>query len=341
MNSRKLITLMLVMLALAACHDSKDEPVPDPNFKETTLYLASNGFAGYPEFIVNLDGDTVYLCEDEESSIQSLVGEGSDWYAVIRVEDGLFNVVKNGNSIHMTGENIRCFTVENGAIYTVQENGLSGKIWLCKDFQRIYEIPSTAYPNTFSVDHGHVAMGVYDEKPCYWYNGEIIPIEGLEGGFDWVYGIDKKGDDLLITYQDIPTGNDLYWWKGAAHEFSSWFNPKCSQIVNGQAYILGRKITTPIGGGVDGVATVIIDGAETILTDIIGSSAEQIVVDKDNTYILVRCGRFTDIYKNLETITLPDIEMPDFYKEFYSWHQDGKMNLSEVGIKAMAVVERR
>jgi len=33
--------------------------------------------------------------------------------------------------------------------------------------------------------------------------------------------------------------------------------------------------------------------------------------------------------------------MPDFYKEFYSWHQDGKMNLSEVGIKAIAVVAKK
>jgi len=339
MNTRKLMTLMLAMLALAACHDSKDEPVLEPTVRETTLYLASNGFGGYPEFIVNLDGDTVYVCEDEESSIQSLVAEGTDWYAVIRMEDGLFNVLKNGNSIHITGETIRCFTVENGAIYTVQENGLSGKIWLCKDFQRIHEIPGTTHYYTFSVNHGNVAMGVCDEEPCYWYNGEIIPIEGLEGGFDWVYGIDKKGDDLLITYQDIPTGKNMYWWKGTRYDFESWFNPKCSRIVNGQAYILGKKITTAIGGGVDGVATVVIDGTETIISDAVGSSAEQIIVDGKDAYILISRGSrsYSEIYKNLEAITLPDIEVPDFYKPYYG----DKCSLGKIGIKCFAVVRKQ
>ena len=338
-NFKKLMTLALAMLALTACEDSKEDPIPEPNVKETTLYLATNGFAGYPEFILNLDGDTVYMCEDEESRIHSLVAEDYDWYAVIRKGDGLFNVLKNGNSIHVTGENIRGFTVENGNIYTVQENEMSGKIWLCKDFKRIYEIPNTTYYNTFSVDHGSVVMGVYDEKPCYWYNGEIITIEGLEGGFDWVYGIDKKGDDLLITYQDIPTGKNMYWWKGTRYDLEPWFNPKCSRIVNGHAYILGKKITQQGVGGVDGVATVVIDGTETIISDAVGSSAEQIIVDGEDAYFLIRrgSGSYTEIYKNLEAITLPDVEVPDFYKPYYG----DKCSLGKIGIKCFAVVRKQ
>ena len=337
-NFKKLMTLVLAMLALTACEDSKEEPIPEPNVKETTLYLAT-GFAGYPEFILNLDGDTVYMCEDEESRIHSLVAEDYDWYAVIRKGDGLFNVLKNGNSIHVTGENIRGFTVENGNIYTVQENEMSGKIWLCKDFKRIYEIPNTTYYNTFSVDHGSVVMGVYDEKPCYWCNGEIITIEGLEGGFDWVYGIDKKGDDLLITYQDIPTGKNMYWWKGAVHEFSSNFAPSGSRIINGHAYIWGETATNQTVGGVERVPAVYIDGVETILSDSRGYRVAGLVVDDADTYFLVKhsSGAQSYIYKNLEAITLPDVEIPDFYKPYYG----DKCSLGKIGIKCFAVVRKQ
>lgn len=338
-TTKKLMTLLLAMLALTACHDSKDEPVPEP-VEKTTLYLATSGFPGYPEFIVSLEGDTVYQCEDEESTIHALVTDGNDVYIVIHQEDGMFNVLKNGNSIHMIEEKLWGFTVEDGIVYTVQENESSNTIWLCKNFERLYEVPNNAYYFTFSVDHGNVAMGVYDEKPCYWYNGEIIPIEGLDGGFNWVYGIDKKGNDMLITYQDIPTRNNMYWWKGTRHDLESWFSPRCSRIVNGQAYILGKKITQQGVGGVDGVASAIIDGKETIICDMVGSSAEQIVVDGEDAYILVRrgSGSSTEIYKNMKAITLPNVEVPDFYKPYY--HAD-RCSLGDIGIKCFAVVKKQ
>ena len=342
-TTKKLMTLMLAMLALTGCIENKDEPEPPVicPVEKTTLYMATSGFPGYPEFIVNLEGDTVYQCEDDESTIHSLVADGSDWYVVIRRGDGIFNVLKNGNSIHMTAEKLWGFSVEDGIVYTVQENELSNTIWLCKNFERLYEVPSNAYYFTFSVDQGNVAMGVYDEKPCYWYNGEIIPIDGVDGGFNWVYGIDKKGDDMLITYQDIPTRNNMYWWKGTRHEFESWFTPKCSRIVNGQAYILGKKITQQGVGGVDGVATMIIDDKETIISDVVGSSAEQIVVNGGDAYILVRrgSGNYTEIYRNLEAITLPKVEIPEYYKPYHLYHEYDSCTLGELGVRCFAVMK--
>lgn len=340
-TTKKLMALLLALLALTACQESKDEPKPVIcPYVKTTLYLATSGFSGYPEFIVSLEGDTIYQCEDVESKIHSLVADGSDWYVVIRRGDGVFNMLKNGESIHMTGEKLWGFTVEDGNVYTVQENLLSNTIWLCKDFERIYQVPNNAYYFTFSVDHGNVVMGVYDEKPCYWYNGEIIPIEGLNGGFDWVYGIDKKGDDMLITYQDIPTRSNMYWWKDTRYDLESWFTPKCSRIVNGKAYILGKKTTNQGVGGVDGVAAVIIDGTESILSDAVGSSAEQIVVDGDDAYILVKhgSGNYTDIYKNMEAITLPSVEIPEEYKPYHMYHDYDRCTLGELGVKCFAVV---
>ena len=345
-TTTKLITVLLAvllmgLLALTACQDSKDEPI-STFVEKTTLYLATSGFYGHPEFIVSLEGDTVYQCEDTESKIHALVADGNDCYIVIRRrDDGTFNVLKNDNSIYKTEEKLWCFTVKDGIVYTVQEDELSNTIWLCKDFERIYEVPKNVYYFTLSVDYGNVAMGVYDEKPCYWYNGEIIPIEGLDGGFDWVYGIDKKGDDMLITYQDIPTRSNMYWWKGERHDFESWFTPRCSRIVNGQAYILGKKITQQGVGGVDGVAAVIIDGKETIISDVVGSSAEQIVVNGDNDYILVRrgSGNYTEIYKNLETITLPKVEIPEDYKPYHLYHDYDSCTLGELGIKCFTVVK--
>lgn len=337
-TTKKLMTLLLALMALTACHDSKDEPDPNP-VEKTTLYLVTQGFPGYPEFIVNLEGDIIYQCEDDESTIPTLVTDGSDWYVVIRRGDGMFNVLKNGNSIHMINEKLWGFTVEDGIVYTVQENESSNTIWLCKNFERLYEVPDNAYYNTFTVDHGNVAMGVYDQKPCYWYNGVIIPIEGLDGGFDWVYGIDMQGDDMLITYQDIPTRKNMYWWKGTRHDFTSPFTLTSSKIVNGQAYILGQKITTQGVGGVDGVAAVIIDGAETIISDEIGSIAQRIVVDGEDVYILVRPGRTSTnkIYKNMKPIDLPNVVVPDFYKPYYN---GDSCSLGQVGIKCFVVLKR-
>ena len=69
--------------------------------------------------------------------------------------------------------------------------------------------------NQFSVHDGNVSMGINDGRSGYWYNGSYIEIYGLQGGCDWVYGIDKQDDNLLITYQsNQESGEYFYYWNG-------------------------------------------------------------------------------------------------------------------------------
>jgi len=338
---KKLLFLFTIpLLALISCTNG-DEPVPGP-IGDTTLYMAANGLTGIPEAIYDLDGNTVYQCELGDH-IKSLVAQGSDWYAVILKEDGATHVVKNGETTYMTGATIWCLAVEDGSIYTVQENRVNNTTWVCKDFARIHEVIGAVLHNSFSVDHGNVAMAVFYE-PDYWYNGEFIPIEGFEGRIENVYGIDKKGDDLLITYQDINTRKYMYWWKGTCGEFSIGFRPSMSQIVNGHAFILGQKLTSESPAGVQGYPVVVIDGVETALSnDNRGYSAVGLASHDMDTYILVNnpSGYYSTVYKNMQPITLPDVKTPYSVGPYGSGaNQNGKSNLSTLGINAIAVVER-
>ncbi len=344
---KKLILILGIgLLVLTSC--SKDEiivlpPEPEPA-DYTTLYMATNGFYDYPELVVSQqldhDGEIVYQCEDAQSSILSLAAVGNDWYAVILRGDGAYNVVKNGESIQVTGEVIHCFAVEDGSIYTVQENKLYNTVWVYKDFQRLYEVVGDVLYNTFSVDQGNVTMAVYGE-PDYWYNGEFLPIEGLEeGGVKWVYGIDKKGDDMLITYQDINSGKNMYWWNGTAHELSSQFIPHSSCIVNGHSFINGRKIVSQGVGSQHGLPTVLMDGYENVLsTYAIDCSVVQTVAANYTTYFLVKSVRNASsyIFAGFRLLDLPTIDIPDEYKQYYPYYSEGKMNLSNLGIKCFAV----
>ena len=336
-----LLLLAIAMLALISCTKG-DEPIspsPDPGGVRPVMYMATSGFHSYPEMIYDHEGRLIYQCEDAVSSIRSLVAEGSDWYAVILKGDGAFNVVKNGESIHVTGETIHCFAVEDGSIYTVQQNKLSNTVWVYKDFTRLYEVVGDVLYNTFSVDHGNVAMAVHGD-PDYWYNGDFLPVEGLEGGIDYVYGIDKKGDNMLITYQDINTGKNMYWWNGTSHELSSQFIPNSSCIVNGHSFINGSKIVSQGVGGTHRLPTVLMDGHENVLsTDAIDCDVIQTTATHSTVFFLVKSirGATSYVFAGFQLLDLPSVQIPDQCKQYYPYYSDGKINLSDLGIKCIAV----
>ena len=111
---KKILIILLGLLELASCSNG-DEPKPEPS-GDATLYMAVNGLPGFPDKIYDLEGNTIYECE-EGGNIQSLVAEGSDWYALIKENDTFF-VVKNGSKIISGEGQIWCFTIENGFVYT-------------------------------------------------------------------------------------------------------------------------------------------------------------------------------------------------------------------------------
>ena len=89
----------------------------------------------------------------------------------------------------------------------------------------------------------------------------------------------------------------------------------------------------------------LIDGIETVLNnDLAGFSAVSLASHGVDTYILVRdnTSLYSYIYKNLSAIKLPDVKTPYSVGPYGAQNSnDGKSNLSALGIKAIAVVSSR
>lgn len=345
---KKILIILLGLLALTSCSNG-DEPMPDPyngGYGSYDLYVATTGFPWHPEMICSIHGDTIYECA-EGAHVLSLLAEDSDWYALLKTDDGVYSSVKNGMLFRVYNvKTIWGFTVDGGAIYTVQEN-YDGTVWVCKDDQRLYDVPNYVQYNQFSVHDGNVSMGINDGRSGYWYNGSYIEIYGLQGGCDWVYGIDKQDDNLLITYQsNQESGEYFYYWNGKNYELPENFIPTTSQLVNGHAFVLGGEITSIGASAIRKSTAVIIDGIETVLNEQPDLAAVQLVASGAFTFILVRDigGRSNKscIYQNLKLMEVPkSITVPEDVRKYYAQYmnEDGKMSLADLGITAIARVK--
>lgn len=341
--------ILIGLLALASCTNEGDEPRPNPTGGED-LYFATHGFMGHPEMIYNLDGETIYQCA-EDGHILELLSEGSDWYASIANQDGSYSVVKDSTTIYTTQETIWCMAVENGIVYTVQENTTDNTYWVYKDFERLYELDRNVNFNTICVSNDIVTFTVFASKPYTWINGRTVgyggPDSGLEEGFGYTFGYDRSGYDVLITYESSQVGGKyMYWWNGKNYELPQTFIPSASRLINGHAFILGAEITAFGVGGAHYVPAVFVDGMKTILNEEYDFKATQVVADGMDTYILVNDvdGNFrrSRIYKNLQRMTLPEnITIPEDIREYYEMlFYDGKtISLDNLGITAIAVVK--
>ena len=359
---KKVLIILFGLLALASCSEDDNDPLDTHLSENATLYMAVDGLPGFPDKIYDLEGNVIYECE-EGSNIQSLVAEGSDWYALIRKENGTFVVVKNGSKIISGEGQIWCFTVENGIVYTVQEYK-NFEVWVCKGYesqqdkgswynQQLFYVTEGNLDcvenwlyNTFMVHDGSVTIPFRGPEPKIMINGSTHSLnEYLDHGFDWVYGIDFYAGSWLITYEDFETRKNMYWWHNVNYECPDDFQPYASSIVNGHAFILGRKTTSQGVGGINGVPAVLIDGIETVLNnDLVGFSAVSLASHGVDTYILVRdnTSLYSYIYKNLSAIKLPDVKTPYSVGPYGSpYTENGMSNVSALGIKAIAVVERR
>ena len=359
--TKTLFIFLVGLLALTSCFNG-DEPRPEPS-GDTTLFMAVNGLPGFPDMIYDLEGNTIYECE-EGGSIQSLVADGSDWYALISKENGTFFIVKNGSKI-LTGKGkVWCFTVQQGSIYTVQEYD-NFEVWACKGWessqdkgswysQQLFYVTESDLEcvedclyNTFMVHDGSITMAFRGPEPKIMIDGSTFSLnEYLDHGFDHVYGIDFYAGYWLITYEDFETRKNMYWWKNVNYECPADFQPYASCIVNGHAFIIGQKIPEPYVGVIYGTPAVLIDGIETVLNDdLSGFSAVSLASHGMDTYILVRnnnTGLYSYIYKNLQAIELPDVKTPYSVGPYGSQNpNDGKSNLSALDIKAIAIVSNQ
>lgn len=215
---KKLMTLLLAMLALVACDDnSKDEPGGD---KSTRIYLEI--FTGKDYYICDTDGKMVYECP-EGHYVSQMTADGKNWYGVLQSSDGqVYRILKNGNVVMSTPNEIRSLCVENGDIYTLQWDKAPDYKYtehytarICKNETQLYEYDSEEILiYGLTVNHGDLTArawyyGKY-EQPTYWMNGKIYTLP-IDKDYASILQIVKDGNDTLAVVQGY-SNEPLYCW---------------------------------------------------------------------------------------------------------------------------------
>lgn len=327
----KLMIMMLAMLTLTACHNDDEPNSPDVNLEN--IYLAvSSTEEGIGDRVITAKGDIVYQC-DSLTWIRRFLADGRDWYAVTYKLNGGYHVIKNGNIIYSSHEEIIIdMCVDDGNIYTLQEPYYEPvrQEWLCKNFTHIYTLPHGQFESSQMVaHHGDVTLAPsYSSEACYWRNGELVAMQGLEGSLMSCY-IDTDGDDVLIGINVDKNDRTGYWRNGTYSILDSTFIYQV-KLFGGKSYILGNRYTTdvpnPYYGGairITSDAIIIVDGQEQVLrTGDRRNFAYSMIQYNNDNYILVKeylteeyltgGGRFQTetterksfIYKNMKPMKL-------------------------------------
>lgn len=219
--------------------------------------------------------------------------------------------------------------VDDGNIYTLQEPFPVPvrQEWLCKNFTHIYTLPYEQFESSqMVVHHGDVALAPSrSREACYWRNGELVAMQGVEGELLTCY-IDTDGDDVLIGINVDKNDRTGYWRNGT---YSKLENTIIYQVklIGGKSYILGNRYTTDAPSPYYGVinvtsdAIIIVDGQEQVLrTGDRRNLAYSMIQYNNDNYILVRellqefqYGKGTVtletksfIYKNMKPMKLGD-----------------------------------
>ena len=287
----KLMIMMLAMLTLTACHND-DEP-NSPNVDIGNIYLAvRNTEEGLGDRVITAKGDIVYQC-DSLTWIRRFLADGRDWYAVVYNYNGGCQVIKNGNIIYSSHEEeIVNMCVDDGNIYTLQEPFPVPvrQEWLCKNFTHIY-------------------APLRSREACYWRNGELVAMQGVEGELLTCY-VDTDGDDVLIGINVDKNNRTGYWRNGTYNELENTIIYQV-KLIGGKSYILGNRYTTDVTNQYHGSARritadaiIIVDGQEQVLrTGDRRNLAYSMIQYNNDNYILVRelLQEARDVY---ETVTL-------------------------------------
>lgn len=327
-TTKKLMTVLLTLLALAACHNDDEPNSPDVN--KGNIYLAVSNPSDIGDMVITAKGDTVYQC-DPFTWIARFLADGRDWYAVTHQFNGNDHIIKNGNIIYTITEEERVINmcVDDGNIYTLQEPYYEPvrQEWLCKNFTHIYSLPYGQFESTQVVaHHGDVALAPsHSREACYWRNGEFIAMQGLEGSLSMGL-IDTDGDDVLIGINVDKNDRTGYWRNGTYSKLDSTIIRQV-KLFGGKSYILGTRYTTdvpnPYYGGairITSDAIIIVDGQEQVLrTGDKNNQAMSMIQYNNDNYILVKeylqemrgnktetIERKSFIYKNMKPMKLGD-----------------------------------
>lgn len=309
--------LMALLLALTACHDSKDEPTPDAQ-ADTDIYVLIASIDR--DLVYSLDGTCVYR-SDENTRIASLKAEGSDWYALVKSDDGKNDIIKNGKSILSTTQEIIEFGVGNGHVFSLQrvkqadgtyqwsywrDSKPGGQLEGDQDYSYRNLVVNT-YRSQYEPTYVEIMfMNVTPEGTALVFDYHRTGTLGLdEFGLADDYVISADFDNALVyCYEDRETGQYMYMWHYKDHELD--FLPCQALVCDYTPYILGSKVTGQMGSGVGRQPVVLIDGKETVLTaEFLPKPLERgvkMVRHGSDVYILATGNNYSCIFKNLEPI---------------------------------------
>lgn len=317
-SAKKLMALLLVMLALTACHDSKDEPA---DLQDYDILMVSHAMLGH--LIYNFQGDTVYDYEFKESgpwrSIHHLESEGKDWYAVIAIDENShynYTVIKNGGpEIFSTNDEVLSMQIDHGDIYLMQLNGDQhpNQIWITKNSRLIYSVEDNDVfsPRWMRVKDGDVVLTgpARSSRACYWKNGKLIDIPGVEGPMEYGCHVAWEGNNELIGFSRDKNGHAGYLLNGERNDLDL-ARVTHVEFINGKPVIVGQKIVEHMGS----VAVTVIDGEAHMLSPYDGSYVKKMVKRGNSAFYYVSVfgnspyWRENDrIYKDLTLLDIPII----------------------------------
>ena len=238
--TKKLMTLLLAMLALMGCKDSKDEPNPN---KPPRIYVAiSDPFNSY---VHDIEGNVIYE-GPQQSYIIKLASEGKDWYAVrsrrVDYNTVIYEVLKNGTVQFQIPYPAEGMCVENGNVYTYQLDENDEYIFIYKNDQQLYKFDahdSEFVYNSFDVVDGHLVAGIYSwNAPTYWIDGNklTLDINSTSSQMSMEAYAREGTDDVFVIRDD----DDKIWcqFKGQSHKLPSAYLVSQAIIVDGIPYIL-------------------------------------------------------------------------------------------------------
>ena len=337
-TTKKLMLMLLAMFSLAAC-DEKDEPTAGKIDADIDLYLVVNGWEELDNAVIySASGDTIYVAVG--GHIYNIETDGSDWYALVvdsDEENCRSHIIKNGQELFSTDEDIYSLCVDGGNVYTLRDKMIDWHIeyqWVYKNQERIYQIDANEYFSTqMLVEDGHITLGPnYSPTPRYWQDGQFVTMQGYEGELEYCF-MDKVGDDVLIGFSG-EHGKYGYWRNGQYYD-----NPinrlsiNGVKLVNGKVVLVGRVVVGQGVGGVRSASVILIDGKDYWPE---GTTGRMRRYGKD-FYILTNSS-LNQVLKNLEPIPLGYVNVKnERYQEIFG----DRMNLSEMPISDFAIIKKK
>ena len=341
------MTVLLVLLALTACYDSNDEPTPDAKV-ESDVYVLIGSYDH--DFIYNLDGDAIYS-SPEGSHIASLQAEGSDWYALVKYEDRPNEIIKNGQSVFTTSQEITEFGVGNGKIFTLQrvKRGNDTYEWgFGEDNKPLYQLSENkfySYSNLMVYSKGPTGQSYYfflefneengSRMLSKYYNYETTTIDPIDLVYGYVTSCDFTPGGFIYCYEDWDTNKNIYSWNDEKRDLG--FIPTQVRVFDRKPYVLGSKATKQTGSGITREPVVLIDGEETILMPyFLPKPLERgvkMLQHGDDVYILATGNNYSCVFKNLDPIEVKAI-IPN------PGYSTDMISLSNAEYKDFVVVDR-